>query len=102
MNRLGLQSLDELEAARRAESEAVIEVQSHGGVDVVDWNAMFGDAWGSRLSQTEEQAIWESSLDLTIRKVAVVRWSISTSCIIGYGNYSNVTDALGRPGFKSL
>ncbi|KAK1973406.1 hypothetical protein LZ30DRAFT_743667 [Colletotrichum cereale] len=55
MNRLGLQSLDEFEAATRAESEAVIEVQSCGGVNMVDWNAMFGDAWGTRLSQTEEQ-----------------------------------------------
>ncbi|KAK2035830.1 hypothetical protein LZ31DRAFT_537126 [Colletotrichum somersetense] len=48
MNRLCLQSLDELEAATKAKSEVVIEAQSHGGVDVIDWNAMFGDAWGSR------------------------------------------------------
>lgn len=44
MARLGLQSLDELEAEERKESDAVIEVQSLGGVDLIDWNAVAGDA----------------------------------------------------------
>lgn len=44
MARLGLQSLDELEERDRDESEAVIAVQAVGGFDVLDWNAMFGDA----------------------------------------------------------
>lgn len=39
----GLQSLDELDAAEREESEAVMSVQSMGGLDVVDWNAIFSD-----------------------------------------------------------
>lgn len=32
----------------------------------------------------------------TLRKDDFVSWSISTNCIIDHGNYSNVTDALGR------
>lgn len=44
MTRLGLQSLDELEEEERRESEAVIDAQSLGAIDVLDWNAVFGDA----------------------------------------------------------
>ncbi|KAK2589469.1 hypothetical protein QQS21_012854, partial [Conoideocrella luteorostrata] len=43
MARLGLQSLDELEEEERRESEAVIDAQSSGALDVIDWNAMLGD-----------------------------------------------------------
>ncbi|KID82168.1 hypothetical protein MGU_10519 [Metarhizium guizhouense ARSEF 977] len=44
MTRLGLQSLDELDEEERRESEAVIDAQSFGATDVLDWNAVFGDA----------------------------------------------------------
>lgn len=44
MLRRGARSLDELDEMERAESEAVIDVQASGGVDVIDWNAVFGDA----------------------------------------------------------
>ncbi|KJK83615.1 hypothetical protein H634G_00847 [Metarhizium anisopliae BRIP 53293] len=44
MTRLGLQSLDALEEEERRESEAVIDAQSLGAIDVLDWNAVFGDA----------------------------------------------------------
>ncbi|KAG8417829.1 hypothetical protein J3458_005288 [Metarhizium acridum] len=44
MTRLGLQSLDELDEEERRESEAVIDAQSLGAIDVLDWNAVFGDA----------------------------------------------------------
>ncbi|KZL75075.1 hypothetical protein CI238_11125 [Colletotrichum incanum] len=36
ITRLSLQSLDELEEAERAKSEAVISMQSHSGIDVID------------------------------------------------------------------
>jgi hypothetical protein len=41
MLRRGAQSLDELDDIERAESEAVTDVQLNGGVDVIDWNAVF-------------------------------------------------------------
>lgn len=44
MARLGLQSLDELEEEERRESDAVIEAQSLGAIDLIDWNAVSGDA----------------------------------------------------------
>lgn len=43
MLRRGAQSLDELDDIERAESEAVVDVQLNGGVDVIDWNAVLGD-----------------------------------------------------------
>ena len=45
MIRRGLKSLDELEEAERRESDAVIDVQVSGGLDVVDWNVVFGDGF---------------------------------------------------------
>jgi hypothetical protein len=41
MLRRGAQSLDELDELERAESEAVIDVQAIGGVDVIDWNVVY-------------------------------------------------------------
>ena len=52
MVRRGLQSLDELDEFERAESEAAIQVQSLGHVDVVDWNVIFAD-----LSQMPEKEL---------------------------------------------
>lgn len=43
MLRRGAESLDELDDMERAESEAVIDVQLNGGVDVIDWNAVLAD-----------------------------------------------------------
>lgn len=43
MLRKGAQSLDELDDMERAESEAVVDVQLNGGVDVIDWNAILAD-----------------------------------------------------------
>ena len=43
MIRRGLRSLDELEEADRSKSGAAIDVQLSGGVDVLDWNAIFPD-----------------------------------------------------------
>lgn len=45
MLRRGARSLDELDEAERAESEAIIDVQAAGAVDVIDWIAVFGDAF---------------------------------------------------------
>jgi hypothetical protein len=36
----GLQSLDELDAAERLESEAVVSAQASGAMDVIDWNSV--------------------------------------------------------------
>jgi len=44
MTRLGLQSLDDLENEERRESDAVIEAQSLGALDLIDWNAVTGDS----------------------------------------------------------
>lgn len=38
----GLRDLDELERVECEESEAVIDVQVAGAVDVIDWSAVFG------------------------------------------------------------
>jgi hypothetical protein len=54
MVKRGLQSLDELDESERAESEAVVEVQSFGHADVVDWNVIFSD-----LSQMPEKELDE-------------------------------------------
>ena len=40
MVRRGLRSLDELEESERAESEALVEVQSLGGFGVADWSTL--------------------------------------------------------------
>jgi hypothetical protein len=40
----GLSSLDELEESDRQESEAVVEAQASGALDVVDWSVVFGDS----------------------------------------------------------
>lgn len=54
MVRRGFQSLDELEAAEREESEAVVDVQALGGFDVIDWNAVLNDSpSGSSLTPEE-------------------------------------------------
>lgn len=52
----GLKSLDELDEAERAESEAVMNVQLSGGVDVIDWNAVFADL-GPITSPSEETSL---------------------------------------------
>lgn len=49
----GLKSLDELDEVERAESEAVIDVQLNGGVDVIDWNAILAD-FGSSVPRNGE------------------------------------------------
>jgi MoxR-like ATPase len=52
----GLKSLDELDEAERAESEAVIGVQLIGGVDVIDWNAVLSD-FGPLIPQNGETSL---------------------------------------------
>jgi hypothetical protein len=41
MVRRGLRSLDELDEADRREAEAVVDIQAHGGADVIDWSTIF-------------------------------------------------------------
>jgi uncharacterized membrane protein YccC len=43
MVRRGLESLDDLGDDSRAESEAVVDAQSHGALDAIDWNAVLSD-----------------------------------------------------------
>lgn len=56
----GLQSLDALDEMEREESEAVMAVQSFGGVDVIDWNAVFSEPLLS-LPRTEQSVPSSSS-----------------------------------------
>lgn len=47
MVRRGLNSLDELEESDRREAEAVVDAQSFGAVDVIDWSAVLDFDVGS-------------------------------------------------------